>query len=196
MSSSQGWGWWPYRMVDWRGFRVHYSREDNGSCFEPIFRPVLTRFRGYSWLIGRDTFDRSRMSDAECETTELLLGDEPLALVEDERFLETKSALFLDDWNRLLGFSSPVTVPRPFWNQDGILSPPILEMVDVLFDNWDGAYWAFYSRHTDIVNELLGMIHTGTYMRVVPCRFDETLLLHKRDEEVWQAENVMRKDGA
>lgn len=37
MSSSQGWGWWPYRMVDWRGFRVHYSREGNGSCFEPIF---------------------------------------------------------------------------------------------------------------------------------------------------------------
>ncbi|MFN9609280.1 MAG: hypothetical protein ACK571_13910 [Pseudanabaena sp.] len=44
------------------------------------------------------------------------------------------------------------------------------------------------------MNEILGMIHTGTQMRVVPCTFDETLLLHKREWEVWQAENVMRKD--
>ncbi|MFN5837423.1 MAG: hypothetical protein ACK47J_12050 [Pseudanabaena sp.] len=194
MSTTEGWGWWPYRVVDWRGLRVYYSREDNSPCFEPIFRPVLKRLRGYSWLIERDTFDRSRMSDAECEATELLFGDQPLALVEDDRFLETKGTLFADDWNRLFGFSSPVTVPRPFWNQDGILSPHILKTVDVLFDNWDGAYWACYSRHTDIVNEILGMIHTGTQMRVVPCTFDETLLLHKREWEVWQAENVMRKD--
>jgi len=41
MSTTEGWEWWSYRVVDWRGLRVYYSREDNSPCFEPIFRPVL-----------------------------------------------------------------------------------------------------------------------------------------------------------
>lgn len=134
------------------------------------------------------------MSETQHEAAGLLLGDQPLALIQDDEFLDTWGSHVSDDWNRLFGFSSPLTTPGPLWNQHGNIYPNVLDTVDVIWDNWDGAYWACYSRHRHLATELLGMIRVSAQMRVVPCSFRETFQIHKREWEVWQAENRVPHD--
>lgn len=151
------------------------------SDFSWFFRSILPELDAYYWLL--DTAEGFRGLDEDTPSARRLselLGHgpdkrnaescvSPVDLFRHKRRLMTEIAPYVrDDWNSLYGFerlpANPVRIVE-LWNKDEN-QPAFLEQVDVFFENWDGAFWMFYTHQAALVEKVRNDLKDDPRVRI------------------------------
>lgn len=130
------------------------------STFSSAFASVLCALASHSWLVSQTGIavpqeEHDPRADGIAELLERSYVKEEMCYVSESGFLARYARYVKGGWNRLYGFRQPVPdidavlgfSDDPAYECGAVNThPELLRLVDVIFVNFDGAYWAFFSK--------------------------------------------------
>lgn len=137
------------------------------SQFSWFFKSILSDLDACYWLVDHsDGFRALGENSPDSQRVTNLLNpdptDSPSSDIAPTRFLHaprlmTEIAPFVrDDWNSLHGFVRLPADPDRVYElrESNERGRDFLPLVDVLFENWDAAFWHLYTRNTSLIDRV------------------------------------------
>ena len=167
------------------------SKNNFCSDFYLLFSSILPKLGNNIWLLDIECFDFGNLSDYELEKIEIKLDsimiDNVAYLVDGQYFVKHFAPFVRDDWNRLWILQQPLPdiIDLITWYQNSDLFQKLSPYVDVIFDNYDGAYWSCFVRDSS----LLKIIKQDLYKKfqkedieiiIIDISFKESLEQHQQ----------------
>jgi len=135
------------------------------STFSSAFASVLSALANHSWLVFQTGFavpqeEDDPRADGMAELLDRSYVKEEMCHVSERGFLPRYARYVTGGWNRLYGFREPVSdidavvgfSDDPAYECGAVNThPELLHLVDVIFVDFDGAYWAFFSKSQQLV---------------------------------------------
>jgi hypothetical protein len=174
------------------------TRTNNYFCsdFYLLFESFLLSLDQYYWLVDLECFDFENMDNLEMISIENILSSVNIKnrvyLIDQMIFVKKLASLVKNDWNRLWGikkyFSSIDEIVNCYINND--LSNNLLSYVDFIFDNYDGAYWSFFSKDASLIEiirkDLYKRFIENIEIKIIDISFQENLREQQKQWEIYQ----------
>ena len=162
------------------------------SDFKVLFAPVLPSLNHLAWLFEEEAFAMGKLialdRDEEVEARlEQFAWEDDSYLVTDRQLIADLAAIVSDDWNRIWGLRQPVAE----FSSAGFDDAAFRDQLEFVFDNYDGAYWALYSRNSSLLDEaeshVRSLAASIAYLRIEQASFMQRGQQHDREWQEYQA---------
>ena len=158
------------------------------SDFYLLFQTILPELQVDFWLVDLECFNLCNLNDDDFNKLESYLDstqcDDSHYMLENSEFLGKFSRLVQDDWNQLCGLKKPLTKKikeLAYHHPFNDISQEIPAEIEVIFDNFDGAYWSFFSKNSSLCKTIKQDLYKrfrkeNVEIKVIDISFKESLM--------------------
>lgn len=160
-------------------FYFHEKLETGRKDFWVFFHPIFSKLENFFWLDSdRPSIQTSAEGKVLLPRSEELIFDKP-------GYIDDYAKITQDDGDVLCGFSSrskAVTASQAVSpSLRSLFEPQCIAGCDILFQNFDGVYWACYTRDADVLATLKRHLSTVN-AKVVEATFRESVEVHRKED--------------